>query len=259
MHATFFSMQLGISLVYMLSALLFERGFLTRSFYFVCSIILSAGLIQLCSKSVFIALIIVINFALPYFMLQGAKRWRFVLISSSFSVLVIFSILSDHTFKERYITELRQDLTISTDHRTTTNDTRLQRWGAAIDLIGGAPVIGHGAGSEISLLQEGFFNKKLYSSYLHRLNTHSQYLSLLIKSGIVGLLVYIATLAYGFKICFEQKDLLFFTFLMLTAIVSLSENLLDVDKGICFYAFFFSFFIFSNEGFKTRVETTSLP
>ena len=259
MHATFFSMQVAISLVYMLSVLVKERGFLARSFYFICSVILSAGLIQLCSKSVFIVLIIVINIALPYFMLQGAKRWQFVLISFSLSACLIFGILSDHTFKERYITELRQDLSNSTDHRATTDDSRLERWAVAITLIAKAPMVGHGAGSEISLLQESFFNNKLYSSYLHRLNTHSQYLSLSIKSGIVGLLVYIATLAFGLKISFEQKDLLFFTFLMLTAIVSVSENLLDVDKGICFYAFFFSFFIFSGGQAKIDTETLSAP
>jgi hypothetical protein len=36
--------------------------------------------------------------------------------------------------------------------------------------------------------------------------------------------------------------------MLLVAIVSFSENLLDVDKGIFFYAFFFSFFVFSSEG-----------
>jgi O-antigen ligase len=33
----------------------------------------------------------------------------------------------------------------------------------------------------------------------------------------------------------------------LVAVVSVSENLLDVDKGIFFYAVFLSFFTFSNE------------
>ena len=97
------------------------------------------------------------------------------------------------------------------------------------------------------LLQESFFNKKLYNSYLFRLNAHSEYLSFLLKSGIVGLAVYLATLVFGFKISLRKKDLLFFTFMLLVATVSLSENLLDVDKGILFYAFFFTFFIFSNE------------
>jgi O-antigen ligase len=43
----------------------------------------------------------------------------------------------------------------------------------------------------------------------------------------------------------------------LMALVSLSENLLDVDKGIIFYAFFFSFFIFSGDSKIYEVLETS--
>jgi Ca2+/Na+ antiporter len=71
----------------------------------------------------------------------------------------------------------------------------------------------------------------------------------------LGLLAYLATLGYGFYISFRKKDLIFFTFITLIAIVSLSENLLDVDKGIIFYAFFFSFFAFSGK----RRQRTSIP
>jgi O-antigen ligase len=172
------------------------------------------------------------------------------MVSACLSVLVVIGILSSGTLKDRYINELRIDLSKSPIGQTT--DSRLARWSVVIELIGKARVIGYGAGSEIGLLQEGFFNNKLYNSYLNRLNAHSQYLSFLLKSGIIGLFIYIATLAFGFNISFRQKDLLFFTFMALIAIISLSENLLDVDKGISFYAFFFAFFIFSNEWPETH-------
>jgi O-antigen ligase len=246
MHATFFSMQAALSLVYILSVLVKEGSFYRKLFYLICSSILTAGLIQLCSKSVFMALIIVINIALPYFLLQGAKRWRFIMVSVPLCILVITGILNSAAFKERYLIALKKDMSKQSAGETT--DSRLARWNVAMGLIGKAPVTGYGAGSEIGLLQESFFNKKLYSSYLNRLNSHNEYLSFLIKSGAIGLIVYLATLAFGFNLSFRQKDILFFTFMMLTAFVSLSENLLDVDKGIFFYAFFFTFFAFSHNG-----------
>ena len=245
MHATFFSMQVAISLVYLLSLLVNEKDVFARYFYLACCAILSLGLVQLCSKSVFIALIIVINIALPYFLMQGSRRRKLILISASLSALLILAVLSEPAFRERYINDLKTDL-LKKQNGETTGDSRLARWSASVELIDKAPLIGHGSGSEIGLLQTSFFNRKMYSSYLNKLNTHNQYLSFLIKSGAIGLLIYLLTLAYGFKNCFIQKDLLFFTFLALTGIVSISENLLDVDKGIFFYAFFFSFFIFSN-------------
>jgi len=251
MHATFFSMQLAIALVYMLTVLLKERAVYKKLFYLLCSVILTAGLIQLCSKSVLIALLIVINIGLPCFLFQGVKRWRAILISGSFSFVLIAGVLYSGTFRERFLNELKLDMAKAS--ATETFDGRLARWKVVAGLIDKAPVIGYGAGSEIGLLQDGFYNHKLYNSYLNKLNAHNQYLSFLLKSGIIGLLFYICTLAFGFNISFKQKDLLFFTFMLLIALVSVSENILDVDKGIFFYALFYSFFAFSHE----TLEATS--
>jgi O-antigen ligase len=250
MHATFFSMQAALALVYLLSVLLKEPTLTRKLFYLACSCVLVAGLVQLCSKSVIITLIFAVNVAIPYFMLRGTKRWKFVIASASLSLLVIAGILNSGTFKKRYISGLSDDLSVARHQETT--DSRLARWAAAFELIRKSPVIGYGAGSEIGLLHEKFYEKKLYASYLNNLNAHNEYLSFLIRSGIWGLLVYLATLGYGFYVSLRKKDLLFFTFMLLVAVVSVSENLLDVDKGIIFYAFFFSFFIFSNKPSRPR-------
>jgi hypothetical protein len=49
--------------------------------------------------------------------------------------------------------------------------------------------------------------------------------------------------------------MVFFSFMMLLAVVSLSENILDADKGVMFYSFFFPFFIF----IAGQKETLALP
>ncbi len=257
MHATFFSMQVAISLIFLLSVLVKESGLYKKLFYLVCSCILTAGLIQLSSKSIFIALIIIINIAIPYFLLQGAKRWRFVVAASFISVLLIAGILYSNTFRERYLIELTADLSPAKNGEIL--DSRLARWGVATGLIAKRPIIGYGAGSEMDLLHQSFFDHKLYSSFLNNLNAHNQYLSFLIKSGVIGLLIYVGTLAFGFNIAFRQGDLLLFAFITIITVVSLSENFLDVDKGIIFYAFFLSFFIFSNENPKLISKLSGPP
>jgi len=248
MHATFFSMQIALSLTYLLTVLIKEKSVSKRLFYFICSAVLAAGLLQLCSKSALVAFIVIINLAIPWFILKRVERRRFIAISVSLTALLFAGILQSGAFRERFINELTIDL--SKPKAGEIEDGRLARWNAAAGLIKKAPVFGYGSGSEIGLLQDAFYSKKLYNSYLNRLNAHSQYLSFLIKTGILGLLVYLATLAFGFRRAFKHKDVLFFSFMLLVAIVSLSENLLDVDKGICFYAFFFSFFTFSSESLE---------
>ncbi|MBB3054637.1 O-antigen ligase family protein [Mucilaginibacter gotjawali] len=261
LHATFFSMQIAVALIFLLSVLLKEKSVDKKVLYLFCSLILSAGIIQLSSKSIVIATIILVNIALPWFLLKAAARLKFMLGSAALSVLLIIVVLNSGTFKERFINEFKADL--SKSNQTETSDSRVARWYAATALIRKAPIIGYGAGSEIGLMQEAFYKDKLYSSYLNRLNVHSQYISFLLKSGIIGLVIYLSTLAFGFKIAFRHKDLLFFSFLVIVAIVSFSENLLDVDKGVIFYAFFFSFFFFLNEedgnnGFPVKIHPSAI-
>jgi len=245
MHATFFSLQIALALVFMLSLFIKERIRLNKLFYAAISLILLAGIIQLSSKSVFAALFLIINIAFPLFLLEGVRRKRFLITSWSLTILVIAGILSSGTFRERYLNELRTDFSRSKDDLSV--EPRLMRWGVAAELIKQALVTGHGAGSEIPLLKGKYFERKYYTSYLNGLNAHNEYLSFLIKSGVWGLMIYIATLIYGFRLAIRKKDIVFFSLMILIAVVSLSENILDVDKGVIYYSFFFSFFVFMAE------------
>ena len=246
MHATFFSMQIAVALIYLLSVLVNEKLTLSNKIIYVLScFILSAGIIQLSSKSVFVALFLVLNIAFPYFMVKGSQRKAYLLISVSVFCLVVLGIFNSRTLKDRFLLELKEDLSPSFAGQTT--EPRLERWKIVVKLIGQSPVIGYGAGSEVQLLQEQYFAKQYYSSFIHRLNAHNEYMSFLLKSGIWGLAVYLATLAYGFKKATRKKDVVFFSFMVIITLVSLSENVLDVDKGVMFYSFFFCFFVFESE------------
>jgi O-antigen ligase len=244
-HATFFSMQLMIALVYLISVLVNKHNIYGKIFYLLCISMLTAGIFQLLSKSIFFCLFFLINLAVPYFLLKGKSQIKFFILSGSLSLLAIICVFSVKTFKERLVTDLQTDL--SSPKAEDRFDRRLARWDAAYELIKKSPVIGHGSGTEISLLHEIYFKKKYYNSFLNKLNAHNQYLSLLLKSGVIGLLVYLVTLAFGFKRALANKDLLFFSFMMVISFVSFSENYLDVEKGVIFYAFFFSFFSFSGD------------
>jgi len=244
MHATFLSMQLGIALVHLIVQMVTGFKLKLRRLYLVGSIILLAGIVQLCSKSVFVCLLLAINVVIPMFLLHGSKRRNYLLATCGLYIFIIGFFFTSTTFRARYIGDLKTDLTEKNVNQTA--ESRLSRWQVAAGLIKQSPVIGHGAGSEVDLLQEKFFEKKYYNSFLHQLNAHNQYLSFLIKSGIWGLVIYLFTLFWGFKQALQSRNVLFITFMMLIAIVSMSENLLDVDKGIIFYAFFFSLFVFAN-------------
>jgi len=159
------------------------------------------------------------------------------------SAATLTIIFSTDSFKERYISELKTDLT--ENNKIIENaEPRLTRWAAILELIKSSPVIGYGTGSEKELLKEKFFEKKLFTSYLHEFNAHNEYLSFLIKTGLIGLALFLYVLYVGFATALQRRDILFLNFMVLIVTVGVSENFLDVNKGIFFFSFFFSVFLF---------------
>lgn len=251
-HATYFAMQVALALVYLVVASIKQVVLKHQLLNVFGCLVLSAGIIQLGSKSVFIALLLIINLVIPYFLLTTKHRLRFMFVSILFSLLIIGGIYSTNTLKGRYVVTLKEDLRGATDDELT--DPRWARWELAMQVAAQKPVIGHGAGSETGLLKDVYFEHKFYRSYLTALNAHNQFISMLIKYGIAGLVVFLLTLAFGFKTAWEKRDVLLFAFLMVMVTVSLAENVMDRDKGVFFYSIFFSLLIFAGQTNKKALS-----
>jgi O-antigen ligase len=244
LHATYFSMYVGLSLIFLLYSFVNEILLYKKILLLICIFILVAGLIQLASRAAFIATAISI-IMFPFFILQKKSRAKYF-----FSVTIIFFvaitlIVKNDILRPRYFSDFKNDLSAS-----ASNEGRMVRWKAAWELVEQKPFIGYGTGSEKNILKEKYFEKKLYKSYEFELNAHNQYLKFLLQSGLIGLIIYVYTLCFGFINVLRNKDVVFLSFLVLIAIVSFSENILDVNKGVFFYGFFFSFFIFAHKKYR---------
>ncbi len=243
MHATYLSMLLVISIVYCLQNLFYFQTTLKRIFFIMCSLIQFAGLVQLGSKSAFITMLFIILIGFPWFFAKKIKLRQYLFFSVVFFVLLMNFVLSFQAFRGRYLETLKVDL--NENKTIIENYGRIDRWNVAMELIKQSPIIGTGTGSEIPLLKTIYFEKKMYGSYLASLNAHNQYLSVAINSGVIGLIIYLATITWGFFYAIKEKDIMLLSFLVLVTVVSFSEDLLGVNKGIFIYAFFFPFLILS--------------
>lgn|ERR1017187_168975 len=241
LHATYFSMYVLLSICIFL--FLFYSGPVRKSQkYILYSLILFIGLLQLSSRAAIIAALIIMIFIVPFFLLQGKKSIVFFVVALSASAIVFFIITQVNALKKRYIYDLENDLTEYRDPGDLT-ESRMARWNLEWQLIQKSPLVGYGTGSEEFVLKEKYFENKFYRSYLLGLNAHNQFLSFLINTGLVGLLVYLYIFYYGLRLAIKRKDFLLFSFLTVLIIVSFSENILGVSKGVLFYSFFLSFFL----------------
>jgi O-antigen ligase len=255
-HATYLSMYVAIAFVFFLQQLLIEKKKLKKIGYTATSLLLLCGIIQLSSRAVFISLLLIVNIVLPFVGLKKETRFKYILTSFLVSATLVIFLSNNHTFKERYFTDTQSELTFNSI-KGYDAEPRIERWKVAVSIIKNSPVVGHGSGTEISLLKEEYFLRKMYVSFLNELNTHNQYLSLLIKTGIAGLSLFLFTLFAGFKKAIHQKDSIFLSFLIIVSTVSFSENILDTNKGIFYYSFFFSFFFLTKKQAVTQQKKTT--
>jgi O-antigen ligase len=163
LHSTYFSMDVGLSLSAFIYFLIIEPGKPKKIVYSVLIFIFIAGLIQLSSRAVVIAEAIIILLAFPLLVVKGKNRVLFLSISVLFLTLISFLVVELYSFKERYIGELKDDLSQPSVYNKFT-EPRVVRWQAEMELIKQSPVVGYGTGSEKEILKEKFFQKKLYLS-----------------------------------------------------------------------------------------------
>lgn len=242
MHATYLSMYVSLSIATLLYSFLKTSIKSKRLWLALGIIILSAGLLQLASKSVLIASILFIIPGFISLLPKGTRRKLFIGILVVILLATTLAITKIEPLKERYIAEMKQDMgNVSIQNKIL--EPRIVRWESALPLIKSKPILGYGCGSEKKLLKERYFENKLYNSYLHELDIHNQYLSFLIRNGVVGLLIFLVTLYIGFRVAWRNKDAVFMSFMTLISVVAFSEDILFVNKGIFFYAFFFSLFL----------------
>ena len=242
LHATYLSMYVALAAAVFLKLSIEATTPGKRFLYATGLLILMMGILQLSSKSVFIAILIIINFVIPLFIKTSNNRWKFVMASLLITSVGIFSLTRVEEFKVRYVEGLQQDLK-QASYNVNVLEPRIVRWRCALEVIRRSPVIGHGTGSETVLLKESYFKNGLYISYLNYLNAHNQYLSFLIKSGMIGLVVFLFVLFFGLRQAIVSRDFVCCSFLIVLALVAMSENILDVNKGIFFFGFFYPFFL----------------
>jgi len=246
LHATYLSMYATFSIIILLYFFQKDSQPVWRVFYALCMLLLLAGIIQLSSRAPLIALLFIVNIIFPVFLLRGKKRMRFIVGISLLSAATLFFICNNDSLKSRYVGELKNDLGIDTANVEYT-EPRMIRWAAEMELIKKSPVFGYGSGSEKKLLHQKFIDKQLYIAANLNFNSHSQYLSFWLNMGIPGLVNYLFVLCYGFWLGWKEKDIIFVGLMAIISMVSFSENILFLNKGIFFYSFFIALFFLSRK------------
>jgi O-antigen ligase len=243
LHATYFSAYLALSLVVLTHLLLRGKEGLTGKLIYGLAILLClAAILQLASRAVCISVVIIINVIIPFVLTRGKMRFRLWAGAFVLTLVAVCVVSRNSHLHSRYLLQLKQDLRSDTG-AVEDPEPRMARWQSAWELIRASPWVGYGSGAEVDKLKEKYYAHHLALSYMYSLNAHNEFLSLWLKTGLFGVLWYIGMLILGFREAFRRRDLYLMAFLTIITCISFAENILDVNKGIFFFSFFFVFFL----------------
>jgi len=191
-------------------------------FYYLLTII-KQRLYKIFSVSIAILLLIVSSFIIP----TAKKQWKELFDFSSTSTIA-----------------LDKDSSLGRSWRGKA--LRVAIWKCSADVLKKHWLTGVGTGDVQDSLQKTYENRKFYfASMYNRYNAHNEYLQILLATGLPGLLILLSCILYpllNYRKKFSGN--IYFLFLLLFAVVGMSESILEVNKGIIWYSFFNSIFAF---------------
>ena len=122
---------------------------------------------------------------------------------------------------------------------------RFVYWNVAWDIFKTSPVIGIGTGDVEDAFNAYYSTHPnlLQKQYQHR--AHNQYLTFLLTFGIVGLLFFIVIVFYPLFYKRKYLDYFYIVFFIAFALSLLTEDTLETQAGVTFYALFNSLFLFA--------------
>lgn len=134
---------------------------------------------------------------------------------------------------------------------------RFEYWKAALGIIKANILFGVGTGDVQQAFDDQYIrsNSPLFKEW--RLRAHNQYLSIAVAFGTIGLLWFLISLFYPVLKQRMVFDYLYITFFIIAAASFLTEDTLETQAGVTFYAFLNAFFMFGRENTRTGDQTVS--
>jgi O-antigen ligase len=242
-HPIYISIIFSVSILFTINYVLSKKTTVKFNWiYGGTSVLLFLLILFLSRRGVIFALIISAISIILFSYKNNIKQ----IIKTTVGILVVVSALLFFIPQtNKRISEMLNETTYSTKNETNSTNNRLQIYKCAFDLIKEQPFFGYGIEDDRRELYQ-CYKENLYYLYELKFNTHNQYLSILMKVGIIGLLLFLWFLYYNLRMALKTKDCLFVGSILFFSIVMMFENILERQNGIMLFTFLINYFAFKN-------------
>ena len=182
-----------------------------------------------------------------FLVIRHKKIWLAAVLLGLMIALPILSYLTLPSIKMRtheVVYEL-QSYQLNQDPNGKSIAQRFVYWNIAWDIFKTAPVMGIGTGDVADAFNSYYLANPnlLQQQYQHR--AHSQWLTILLTFGILGLILFMLVVFYPLFYKRKYLDYFYIVFFIAFALSLLTEDTLETQAGVTFYALFNCLFLFA--------------
>ncbi|MDG1261791.1 MAG: O-antigen ligase family protein [Flavobacteriales bacterium] len=134
---------------------------------------------------------------------------------------------------------------------------RLEFWKAAQHIIEGNTLFGVGTGDVKTEFVQAYIEIDTKLDEQYRLRAHNQYLTFWIAFGLLGVLLLVAVILMPLGVAGTDRGFLFTTFCVLVALSFMTEDTLETQAGVTFFAFFSALFASQKLAFHSRIRSAT--
>ena len=234
-HPIYLSIHLGIGLLFSFYILFKQKTRNNKIFLSLVSIPFIFFLMILSNKGVLIGLFVIL---VLYVLLIFKKKFLKVYLASFIAVLFISFLVpkTKNSFMELVKIE---DIQVA---KITPSNIRYTIYKTTQELIIQSPLLGYGIGDYNNVLLEKYDKDGNQLLVEGKYNAHNQYVSLLLIGGMMALLAFFTTVGINLIYAIRYNNQLLILLLIFYMIVMFTENILERESGIIFFAFFLNFF-----------------
>ena len=256
-HPVFYSMYLSLALFMSLNTAL---G-LNKALHYISSVLLILGIVLCASKTIIAFNIIAFSIFFLSSKIKTIKKTISYLLLMIGIVIALYNVpfikkrfIEGLTFQENITNfqptnDFRNKKLFSYEEKEQISDLELRYLLAKIGLFHQKEdhklLFGYGKGDSRDYLNYYLFSYNLGPNWYENFNLHNQYLDILFNMGIFTLFFFLGYLIYSFTVALKSKNKNHLFFLLLITVVFFFDAPLTINKGIVYFYFFNTLFIFN--------------